>query len=252
VDEIVAALAAEQQELVALVRDLDADALLRPSRCAGWTVADVLLHLAQTDDMAVASVGGTFDDVVGRMAEAMVGREAGNVDEWAAVAVDVERTPPEDARDRYLIASAAELAAFDGVDLHARVPWVAGPMAARSLCTTRLSETWIHHGDIAEAFGALPAPTDRLAYIARLAWRTLPYAFTRAGREMHGPVTFELEAPDGTTWTFAPDEPAGTVVSGTAADLCAVAAQRAEAADTALTATGPDAAAVLDLVRTFA
>ena len=43
-----------------------------------------------------------------------------------------------------------------------------------------------------------------------------------------------------------------TGVRGPALDLCRVAGQRADAADTALAATGPDAEAVLDLVRTFA
>jgi hypothetical protein len=41
-------------------------------------------------------------------------------------------------------------------------------------------------------------------------------------------------------------------VSGPAADLCAVAGRRAAAADTGLSAEGPDAEAVLRLVRTFA
>ena len=43
---------------MAIVGDLDDDGLLRPSRCEGWTVADVLLHLAQTNEMAVASAQG--------------------------------------------------------------------------------------------------------------------------------------------------------------------------------------------------
>ena len=51
---------------------------------------------------------------------------------------------------------------------------------------------------------------------------------------------------------FAPGEPAPTVVSGAAAELCEVAARRIDAAGTSLTARGPDAAAVLVLVRTYA
>ena len=43
-----------------------------------------------------------------------------------------------------------------------------------------------------------------------------------------------------------------TTVRGDALDLCLVAGQRADAADTGLVAEGPDAEGVLALVRTFA
>jgi len=45
-DDPVAALADQQDELIQLVDALSEDELLTPSRCDGWTVADVLLHLA--------------------------------------------------------------------------------------------------------------------------------------------------------------------------------------------------------------
>lgn len=82
----------------------------------------------------------------------------------------------------------------------------------------------------------------------------MPYAFARAGLDLHAPVTFELTAPDGRAWVFAPDEPTASsnIVRGTAAELCEVAGQRADASATGLTADGPDAADVLRLVRTFA
>ncbi len=63
-----------------------------------------------------------------------------------------------------------------------RVTWVSGQLSLHTLTATRLSEAWIHTGDIASALGVDLAPTDRLRHIARLAWRTLPYAFDRAGR----------------------------------------------------------------------
>jgi hypothetical protein len=70
---------------------------------------------------------------------------------------------------------------------------------------------------------------------------------------LHGPVAFELVAPDGSDWVFTPHGgPATTVVRGSAADLCEVAGRRTDAAATGLTAEGPDGAAVLGLVRTFA
>ena len=61
----------QQAELIALVEGRGEDELLAPSRCDGWTVADVLLHLAQTNEMAVASVEGRL---------ARVRRRGGGVD----------------------------------------------------------------------------------------------------------------------------------------------------------------------------
>jgi uncharacterized protein (TIGR03084 family) len=136
--------------------------------------------------------------------------------------------------------------------MHAQVPWVAGLLAARTLASTRLSETWIHTGDVAFGLGVELEPTDRLWHVARLAWRTVPYAFQRAGEPLEGPVAFHLEAPDGSTWDFVPDEQPVTVVRGSAIDLCRVAGQRADAADTGLIAYGADPNTVLRLVRTFA
>ena len=118
--------------------------------------------------------------------------------------------------------------------------------------TTRLAETWIHTGDVAAAFGELPAPTDRLEHVARLAWRTLPYAFERSGRTMHGAVAFDLTGPTGNPWVFDPDDDALTRVTGDGVELCLVAARRVEPGATDLRGEGADAEAVLELVRTYA
>ncbi len=133
-----------------------------------------------------------------------------------------------------------------------RVTWIVGDMAARTLATTRLAETWIHTGDVADGLGIDLAPTDRLWHIARLAWRTLPYAFDRAGHPPPGPVAFELTAPSGAAWSFAPDTPPATVVRGSGVELCQVASRRVEPSATGLVAEGPDGDAVLALVRTWA
>lgn len=250
--DVVAALVAQQEELRGLVEDRDDAALSSPTRCEGWSAADVLLHLAQTNEAAVASVAGRL----GEFRLGGVGGEgAADVDELADLAVAAERAAaPTTIRDRWWASAQAQADAFRGCDPSARVLWVSGELAARSLASTRLSETWIHTVDVASAFGVVPVPTDRLWHVARLAWRTVPYAFERAGRSLSGPVAFALTAPDGSTWAFGlegGDAPA-TVLRGSAAALCEVAGQRADAADVDLSADGPDAAGVLSLVRTFA
>ncbi len=95
------------------------------------------------------------------------------------------------------------VAAFDQADPSARVRWVVGEMAARSLATTRIADTWIHTGDITDGLGVRREPSDRIRPIVYLVHRTIPYAFTRAGRPPAGPVRFEVTATvSGETWAF--------------------------------------------------
>jgi uncharacterized protein (TIGR03084 family) len=236
------------------VRDLDESGLALPSRCPGWSISDVLLHVAQTNEMTVASAEGRFTEEA-----AAFGNRAGTVpagagsDDLAGRAVAAERgLPGREVYNRWRASSAAQAAALRACEAGARLPWVAGDLAAITLATTRLAETWIHTGDVAAGLGREQSAGPQLQPIARLAWRTLPYAFTLAGKAMSGPVALRLTAPDGTVWEFDSDEPAATTVSGPALDFCLVAARRVGPSDTALVATGSDGDAVLDLVRTFA
>jgi uncharacterized protein (TIGR03084 family) len=250
VPELVDALTEQQDELASVLDGLSAERWQRPTRCPGWDVADVVLHLAQTDELAVASLEGRFADELEGQSTGL--GQADSVDDGAALLVARDRgAGPQAVHDRWRAGVAALRSAIAATDPSARVQWVAGDLAARTLTTTRLAETWIHTGDVAEALGIEPAPTARLWHIARLAWRTLPYAFAGDGRALAGPVAFELTAPSGASWSFD-DGQAATVVRGDAVELCGVAARRVDAAATSLTATGPDGADVLRLVRTYA
>lgn len=248
------ALEAQHDELAGMVDGLTSDGWATPSQCEGWSVSDVLLHLAQTDEMALASLDDELPAHLERVADVWAG--AASVDDGAGLLVAAERgtRTDDEVLGRWLAATARlrqRLAARNDSD---RVQWVAGTLSVRTLAVTRLSECWIHTGDIAAGLGVDQPVTDRLQHIARLAWRTLPYAFARAGLPAPGRVTFELDGPAGAHWQYADGdaEPAPTVVRGPALDLCLVAGQRAKASETELVASGPDADAVLELVRTFA
>lgn len=248
------ALAAQHADLAAVLESLAASDWQRATRCPGWSVADVVLHLAQTDEMAIASLEGR---VAGFIAERTGGGSGGvavgSVDDGAALLVERERGAPIDElfeRWRSGARRLDEMLADD--DSHRRVVWVVGELSVRTLTTTRLAEAWIHSGDIAEAVGVSVKEDERLQHIARLAWRTLPYAFAREGREMSGPVAFELVGPAGAVWSFEPDEPAATTVRGDGVELCLVAARRLDPSATGLVADGPDGESVLSFVRTYA
>jgi uncharacterized protein (TIGR03084 family) len=177
---------------------------------------------------------------------------AGDIDDGAALMVAAQRGgPPGAVHERWhrscddLRAALLDRAPGD------RVTWVAGGLAARTLGTTRLAETWIHSGDVADGLGIGLVPADRLWHVARLAWRTIPYAFSRAGQPAPGPVTFQLVAPSGAAWSFG-EPTAPTLISGPGHDLCRVASRRVPASATSLTAEGPDGESVLGLIRTWA
>ena len=176
-----------------------------------------------------------------------------SVDDAAAAQVAADRASGGDAiRRRWHEASREMRAAFRAADPHRRVTWVTNQLSVKTLAATRLSECWIHSGDIASALDVRLEPTDRLRHVARLAWRTLPYAFERAALPMHGPVALELTGPHGEQWFFDPDAPALTTIRGSAADFCEVAARRVAADATGLVGIGPDAEDVLRVVRTYA
>lgn len=258
VPDVVDALKDELGQLDQVLRSLDAVAWGLPSACDGWTVSDVVLHLAQTDELVLATLEGRFDDVATSFLEVV---EATVADDPAAAAVAQERgDPPAAVYERWRRGADAMVQAFTDGDPHQRVVWVGGVMSLRSVATTRLAETWIHGGDVGVAVDWQPEATDRLWHVARLAWRTLPYAFRRADRQLTGPVAFHLTPPGAGTggtgaepWHLVPDdgEPV-TVVDGPALELCQVAAHRRRPHDTTLTATGPDATEILDLITTYA
>lgn len=250
-DEILDALADQQSELRRLIADFAPQQWSAPTPCAGWSASDVVLHLAQTNEMAIGSIDGRMVEVLEELTTGL--EPSSDVDEGAARMVEAQRAAGFDAiHRRYLDSADTLLSRLRDADLHRRVTWVAGELSVRTLATTRLAETWIHTGDVADAVGVPSRPTDRLRHIARLAWRTLPYAFERAGHALSGPVAFELTGPGGERWRFAPDVAPTTVIRGDGVELCRVAGRRIDAAHTGLVGEGPDATAVLELVRTYA
>ena len=247
--EIIDDLGAQHAELWSCLDGLSSAEWGAASPCEGWDVADVVLHLHQTDELALASLRGDLAASVETFMRA--GDDA--VDAAAAASVEGARGRAGAEIGAQWRASAAALRELLATtDPSARLQWVVGQLSARTLAATRLSECWIHTTDVAEALHRPVAPTDRLRHVARLAWRTLPYAFARAGTELHGAVGFDLVAPSGAAWKLGLEVDPPTIVRGPGADLCLVAGRRAAPEATALVATGPDADAVLALVRTYA
>ncbi len=250
-DEVLGALTEQHEDLVAIVAPLDDAGWSTPSRCEGWTVSDVLLHLAQTDRLALASIEGRLLEEAATFV--LTQSSGATVDDNVDAMVAAGRGEPGAVVfEQWRRGATALRAAFARGRPDDRLTWVAGELAARTLATTRLAECWIHTGDVAVPLGYTVEPAPRLWHIARLAWRTLPYAFRRAGSTLSGPVAFDLDGPGDRAWRFAPQGEATTTVSGDGLELCLVAARRVLPGETSLRGKGPDAEAVLELVRTWA
>jgi uncharacterized protein (TIGR03084 family) len=238
-------LAAEQDRLEAILGGLAEAQWLSPSGADGWTVADVVLHLAQSEESVLATVVGDGPRT------GLAATAGGTVDERVAALVAAERAAPQAVFARWQQARRSALAALRGADRDRPLEWVAAPVKPATLATTRLAEHWAHGLDITGPLGLGFPDTGRLRHVAWLAHRTLPYAMALAGRPA-AEVRCELTAPDGVTvWPFGRAD-AESVISGPAGDFCRVAAHRLAPEQARLTATGPHGAAAVRLLRTYA
>ena len=241
--DIVDDLEAEQDQLEMVLAGLPESAWRSPSAAAGWSVADVVLHLAQTEEAVVASATAGSEATDWR-------RYAGSVDEAMDAMVRSERGAPAETFQRWRSARRAALAALRRADPQRRLAWVTDPLKPRTLATTRLAEHWAHALDITVPLKIDYPDTARLRHVAWLGHSTLPYAFALAG-EPPGEVYCRLTAPDGTTWSYGPPE-AGSSITGPASGFCRVGARRLAPEDSGLVARGPHGTAALRVLRNYA
>jgi uncharacterized protein (TIGR03084 family) len=248
-DEVVEDLAAEQQALDAILSGLDERGWLTESGAAGWTIADVVLHLAQSEEAVVDTLQSGRPGL--RAGSELTDAPSSPLDELMDRRVRSERGDPAVVFARWREARLAALAALRGADEARAVPWAAAPLRPATLATTRLAEHWAHALDVVAPLGVGYPDTARLRHIAWLAHRTLPYAFRLAGQPP-ADVYCELGAPDGlASWTFG-DPAAPSRIRGSAGEFCRVATRRLTPEATRLAADGPRATDALRVLRTYA
>lgn len=240
-------LAAEQATLDALVDGRPESDWRLPSAAAGWSIADSIAHLALSDEMAIVSVDGRGEEHFKRVM----------ADPEAALAQQNEgassRTGPEilawwrDVRTKLVEGLRA-------LPPGARLYWGIGEMSAPSFTTARLMECWAHGLDCFAGLGVTPVDTARIHHVCFLGYRTLPYAFDFAGRTPSATIDrlrLELTAPDGSTWSFGPDD-APQVITGAAGEWARVATHRMPLSDAhTLEATGPFAEEALQVAKAY-
>jgi len=242
--DVLADLVAEQDRLESILSNLDDAAWETESGASGWTVTDVVLHLAQTEEAVV----GTADRA--GSSSSLAFSRAGTIDDAMDELVRSERAAPEVAFERWRVARRAAVERLRRADPKVPLQWAAAPLKPMTLATTRLAEHWAHGLDITEPLD-IPFPdTDRLRHVAWLGHGSLRYAFALAGQEPHD-VYCELVAPDGSAWTYGPPD-ADSTVTGPAGAFCRVGAQRLAPDDSGLETSGPYGDAALRVLRNYA
>lgn len=236
-------LATEQDRLEGILDGLDDAQWASPSGCPGWTITDVVLHLAQSEEAVASSVTG---------GPGLGPRPAGGptLDQTMDDLVRSQRAAPAAVFERWRQARRAAVDALRRADPDRSLHWVDAPLKPVTLATTRLAEHWTHGLDIAGPLGLDYPDTARLRHVAWLAHRSLPYALSLAGEPPH-PVFCDLTGPGGESWQYGPPE-APSAITGSAGAFCRVAAQRLSPDQSGLAVRGPHAATALRHLRTYA
>ena len=243
----VADLRAESDELDAIVADLPEEEWRTPTPAAGWTIAHQIAHLLWTDRVAVVSV--TDEAGFGDLLTEAATNPTGFVD---AGAEEVAARPPATLLAEWRATRTRLHDELPQVADGRKLPWFGPPMSATSMATARLMETWAHGLDVADALGVDRPPTARLKSIAHIGVRTRDFAFSVHGLTPPAePFHVELSAPDGSTWSWGPDDAAQRVI-GTAEHFCMLVTQRRPRAELDVTAIGEDAQRWLTIAQAFA
>jgi uncharacterized protein (TIGR03084 family) len=244
---IVDDLRAESDYLDELVAELPAAGWTKATPAPGWTVAHQIAHLLWTDRVALLSVNDEagFNEVLGAAAEDPSGFVDRGAEEIAGCA------PAELLADWRHTRHRLHDALLTVPDAH-KLPWFGPPMSAASMATARLMETWAHGLDVADALGVTRPATSRLRSIAHIGVRTRDFAFAINGLAVPtDPFRVELLAPDGSAWTWGPED-ATQRVTGSAEDFCLLVTQRRPRAALEVTADGDDAQKWLTIAQAFA
>jgi uncharacterized protein (TIGR03084 family) len=246
-EQVLADLTAEGDALEAAVVPLDEAGWRKPVPADGWDIATTIVHLAWTDECAIAA--GTDKAAWDALVLRAIDNPQGFVDEQAFAGA---KEPATEILSRWRASRPALVSMLRDFPEGEKLPWYGPPMSPTSMGTARFMETWAHALDVYDALGITREPTDRIRHIAHLGVRTRDFAFGVHGLEPPAePFRVELAAPSGETWEWGPADAAQTV-TGPAYDFCLRVTQRRHRDDLDLVATGPDAERWLEIAQAFA
>jgi len=245
---IVNELAAESDELDAMVAGLPENRWRELTPAEGWTIAHQIGHLLWTDRLALTSV--TDEPAFGDLLRAAAADPSGFVD---AAAEKEARRPVAQLLDDWRATRRRLHDALVSVPSDRKLVWFGPPMSPASMATARLMETWAHGLDVADTLGVRRQATARLRSIAHLGVRTRDFAFALHEQvPPTEPFRIELRAPDGSsTWDWGPKD-AAQRITGSAEDFCCLVTQRRALSALDVVAEGDDAKRWLAIAQAFA
>ncbi len=244
--DVISDLTAEAEEFEGLVAGIDEAAWQRPTPAPGWTVAHQVAHLAFI--FRLAGTAASDAELFGAMAAKAAANFEGAVN---AALAEYLGDPPEVLLSRWRGERDTAIKALAAVPADQVVPWLVRPLPPAVLASAGMMELFAHGQDIADALGVTRERTDRLWWIALFVSLTWDFGYQARGlTPPAAPFRFELTAPSGATWEFGPAD-ATQKITGPAEDLCLLATRRRHRDDLALTATGADADAWLDIAQAY-
>ena len=232
-----------------LVAPLDDADFARPTGFQGWTIDAILRHLHvwnEAADMSLrdaAAFHAFFDEVKASLGKGGLPvfeeQRLGGLSGQALVAIWRDFYRP--MADRFAAANPS-----------ARVVWAGPSMSVRSSITARLMETWAHGQAIYDLLGIVRENEDWISNVVVIGVNTYGWTFKVRGQTPPEPMPrLKLIAPSGEIWTFG-EENSGERIEGLAEEFAQVVTQTRNIADTALTVSGPNAAAWMAKAQCFA
>jgi uncharacterized protein (TIGR03084 family) len=240
-------LAMEQQELDAVVADLDEAGWQTMTPAEGWDIKEQIRHLAYFENRALLSASNPkafkqwFEEMLQDPDKMVKHMETTGKDLTAGETLKWWREE-----------RSALLEVLAKMDRKTRLPWYGPGMSAMSFATARLMETWAHGQDVVDALGIIRKPTERLRHIAHLGVSTFGWSFANRKMKVPGtPVRVELIGPSGDIWSWGPEE-AEDRIKGPAEDFCLVVVQRRHVVDTDLIINGETALQWMSIAQAYA
>jgi uncharacterized protein (TIGR03084 family) len=266
---VVADLIAEGDELAAILASLADSDWTRQTPAPGWTIAHQVAHLAMTDTASIVSAASgvgprelaksinrrqvsSLRDIVVPSVSGLVrprrGGAAGLIDRAANHGAGRK---PADLLEHWQQGRHALADALSRVPDEKKLRWIGPPMRPATMAAARLMETFAHGQDILDTLGIGRVATSRLRHVAGLGVRTRRYAYGLHKLSVPPAPRVQLVGPDGSAWTWGPEDAADTV-TGSALDFCFLVTQRRHLEDCADVATGEGAQQWLEIAQAFA
>ena len=247
--DVIADLVADAEDVDRMVTGLAESQWTLPTPAEGWTVAHQVGHLAFVFKIAGLAAGNpeAFTALTQR-----IGTGFGAFDKAVNAALEEYLVLSREALlARWRAERDAGVAALAAVPDGTLVPWLVRPIPASVLCAAGMTEMFAHGQDIADALGVERQYTDRIKRIVGFVVHTWEFGYQ--SNDLTPPAEqfrFEVTAPSGAQWVFGPAE-ATQSITGSAVDLCLLAARRRHHTDLGLVATGADALAWLELAQAY-